>query len=264
MPYAPHEVFEPPRPNARLLRYMNFTKFVSMLDTKALYFTRVDRLGDRFEGSMSRTNLRARDAKDTRVIDAGRPELLRQWEQMRRWMPQQTFVNCWTRSGYESVAMWRMYVGDGNGVAIESNLRRLTESIHQEPRPVFIGQVKYIDFDRDFIPEDNAMHPFTRKRRSFEYEKEVRALTSTMFAGIDGADVGVTDEAASSTKREPVPVPPPASGLLVPSDLERLVRRVRVSPVSPSWFTELVDSVIRRYGFTFAVTQSDIDGEPVY
>jgi hypothetical protein len=104
---------------------MDFVKFVWLLDRASLYFTRVDQLGDRFEGSMSRANLKARDTMDPRVIDAGRPELLRRWEHVRRTLPQYHYVNCWTLSGYESVAMWRLYVGDGNGVAIQSTFRSL-------------------------------------------------------------------------------------------------------------------------------------------
>lgn len=179
----------------------------------------------------------------------------------RRWLPQHTFINCWTLSSYESVAMWRMYVGDGNGVAIESTFRRLTDALSREPRPVFVGKVKYIDFELDFVPEENAMQPFIRKRRSFEYEKEVRALTSTLFdtASRLPPPTGEPDESDHPRKSPPSPL-----GLAIPVDLERMIARVRVSPVSPTWFAQLVDSVIRRYGLRFEVAQSDIAGDPVY
>jgi hypothetical protein len=74
VPYQPHDVFEPPRPNAPILRYMDFVKFVWLLDRASLYFTRVDKLGDRFEGSMSRANHKARDTMDPRVVDAERDQ----------------------------------------------------------------------------------------------------------------------------------------------------------------------------------------------
>lgn len=44
-------------------------------------------------------------------------------------------------------------MGDGNGVAIESTTTRLRNAFHDEPRPVFVGKVRYIDFDQDVIPE---------------------------------------------------------------------------------------------------------------
>lgn len=37
--------------NVPIWRYMDFTKFVDLLDTKTLFFTRADRFDDQFEGS---------------------------------------------------------------------------------------------------------------------------------------------------------------------------------------------------------------------
>ena len=44
--YAEHGSFRPPPEEAVLWRYMDFTKFVSLLSTNALYFARADTLGD--------------------------------------------------------------------------------------------------------------------------------------------------------------------------------------------------------------------------
>lgn len=59
--YKEHPVFEKPEnENAKIWRYIDFTKFVSLLDKSALFFTRADRLGDPFEGSYSRANIKLR------------------------------------------------------------------------------------------------------------------------------------------------------------------------------------------------------------
>lgn len=39
---------------------MDFTKFVSLLAKRALYFARADKLGDPFEGSFSQANIATR------------------------------------------------------------------------------------------------------------------------------------------------------------------------------------------------------------
>jgi hypothetical protein len=36
----------------KIWRYMDFTKFISVLDTQTLFFSRIDLLGDKFEGSV--------------------------------------------------------------------------------------------------------------------------------------------------------------------------------------------------------------------
>ena len=42
--YQEHPSFNPPSDNATLWRYMDFTKFVSLLDKSALFFVRADKL----------------------------------------------------------------------------------------------------------------------------------------------------------------------------------------------------------------------------
>jgi hypothetical protein len=59
--YNEHPIFEKPdNENAKIWRYLDFTKFVSMLEKKALFFVRADKLGDQFEGSFSKANLELR------------------------------------------------------------------------------------------------------------------------------------------------------------------------------------------------------------
>lgn len=65
--YDEHPEFHPPAPDATLWRYTDFTKFVSQLDRKALLFSRLDQLGDPFEGSVSKVN------------QVMRPHLLEEW-----------------------------------------------------------------------------------------------------------------------------------------------------------------------------------------
>ena len=58
--YAEHPVFHTPDGDAVVWRYMDFTKFVSLLDRRALFFARAHKLGDPFEGTMTRANLEER------------------------------------------------------------------------------------------------------------------------------------------------------------------------------------------------------------
>ena len=49
-----------PKADAVLWRYMSYTKFVSLLTKNALFFSRADKLGDPFEGSLSPINIASR------------------------------------------------------------------------------------------------------------------------------------------------------------------------------------------------------------
>jgi hypothetical protein len=52
MPIEPRNEFAPLFLDTVLWRYMDFTKFISMLVTNRLWLARVDCLGDAFEGWM--------------------------------------------------------------------------------------------------------------------------------------------------------------------------------------------------------------------
>jgi hypothetical protein len=62
----PHPVFEPPDGHAQLWRYMDFIKFVSLLDTAELNFSRSDMLGDPFEGSLPKPVAHQREVQPER------------------------------------------------------------------------------------------------------------------------------------------------------------------------------------------------------
>ena len=66
--YKEHRVFNPPESDAVLWKYMNFTKFVSLLEKQALFFARADKLGDPFEGSFSKANKQLRPILDIIMI----------------------------------------------------------------------------------------------------------------------------------------------------------------------------------------------------
>jgi len=55
--YVEHPAFESlADENAKIWRYLDFTKFVALLDWRALSFARVDELTDQFEGSLRKAD----------------------------------------------------------------------------------------------------------------------------------------------------------------------------------------------------------------
>ncbi|MGD0863648.1 MAG: hypothetical protein ABSA21_12995 [Candidatus Limnocylindrales bacterium] len=244
MPFKEHALFEPPpNPSAPIFRYMDLAKFVSLLDTRALVFARADLLGDAFEGSVTQANMRLRPEWTKKLAATAIAELDYYRHQAPRW----TFVNCWTASPTESVAMWRLYVGAGNGLAVESSYERLVSALGGK-RDVYVGTVKYVDWQTEAIPEGNLLVTFLHKRAGFDYEREVRAIVSDV-----PQKNGVIDKDFE---------PPP--GLPVPVDVRRLIARVRLSPVADRWYHQVVRSLIAKYGYKLEVVQSDLSGEPVF
>lgn len=61
--YKLHEAFNTPEERKKIWRYMDFTKFASMLEKKELFFARADKLGDPFEGSYPKENVQQREIR---------------------------------------------------------------------------------------------------------------------------------------------------------------------------------------------------------
>jgi capsid portal protein len=140
--HTEHPVFKKPEDeNVKIWRYMDFTKFVSMIDRKALFFVRADRLGDKFEGSPSKHIV------EPSVEEKLTQEQLRQLEFMRNrdsWLykakKKEVVVNCWHVNECESAAMWKLHLKSEEGVAVQSTYRRLSDSFsNYEENEVWIG-----------------------------------------------------------------------------------------------------------------------------
>lgn len=214
--FEPHAVTESPDRGQSLWRFLDFTKYVSMLDHGALYFTRSDQFTDPFEGLLWR-----------------RPPVSEDPDELRR----RVFVSSWHMNDHESAAMWRIYLKSDEGVAIQTSYQRLVDSFRGAPEAIHVGIVHYLDHRHDDVPAHHDLARFLCKRKSFEYESEVRALWRS-------------DEAL----RE--------HGRYLCADLSVLLERVVVSPSAEPWFGDLVRSVTARYGVDVRVERSALADPP--
>jgi hypothetical protein len=250
--YVEHPLFDSPSTMQRVWRYMDIAKFVSLLDTHALFFARADRVSDAWEGAYTIENVRRRpDVFGCGEQNGESSETLRCLSAFHRSMMLHTFLNCWHLSEIESAGMWQLYAPRDGGIAVQSTFDRLVRSFPNDDDGLFqvhIGTVNYINYDRDSIPDGNAFVPFLHKRKSFEHEHEVRAIIQPVFPGSEA----ITDSQ------------PFADGILVEVDLSVLVDRIFVSPTSPQWFFELVGSISAKYCISAPIHRSDLERDPVY
>jgi len=243
-----HEVFTPPENEyTTIWRFLDFTKFVSLLDKQSSYFCRADLIGDPFEGAYSYytfANIRQWREVDQDLSAYEEAEVV----DMALNFPKYHYLNCWHVNDVESAAMWKLYTKDTNQtIAIRSNYRKLCQSFHNARMPIFIGLVNYIDYDTEEIPTDNPLRPYVYKRKSFEHEKELRAVISNL------PDNPWTDKSQFDDV-----------GLYIPTNLEYLIDKVFVAPASPQWFKELVHALMKKYGLDKPIESSRLDERPIY
>ena len=240
--YQVHPLFSPPPQQATLWRYMDFTKFVSLLDTSSLFFSRADLLGDPFEGVLPKANIET--LADRYAPDVA--DMIRQGLPMLSQFTRGHFVSCWHWSEFESDAMWKIYAQQSAGVSIKTDFAALSKSFVDD-QAVYVGRVKYIDYNPDIAdydvnlaPEGNSMGPLLYKRNHFQHEREVRAILG---------------ETLTIGHQEP--------GRNVKVDLHELIREVRVSPLAPPWVSDLVTSVASKYGLHMPVGTSSLADIPL-
>lgn len=253
--------------NVVIWRYLDFTKYVDLLTWDALWFARLNTLGDPFEGTYPAENharfTRIATEKLERFKDATTEELDHRFstlEGMARWTSKRngvcTYVSCWHNNNYESAAMWKLYLKSEEGIAIRSTTRRLVNCLAKCPERIFVSKVKYIDFGTEAIENDrgvwNALDGVIHKRISFAHEKEVRAFIykPELFAALEGETPGHIDK-------------PTPSGYTVGIDLNGLVESVFVSPTATEWFYELVKTVSERFNMSAPINRSVIGEKPI-
>jgi hypothetical protein len=225
---------------------MDFTKFVSMLETRALYFTRADQLGDPFEGSYSQANQQMRLVSSGELPQEMQDKLREHKANLAKQIRAATFINCWHMNDGESAGMWKLYTQTNESVAIKSTFSRLANLLSDD---FYIGMVDYIDFDKDWVPEGNLFYPFVHKRKSFAHECEVRAVTLR---------IPLTNGNPDLAARQPL------KGIQKTLALDELVESIYVAPTCPEWFRVLVEQVCKRYELNMSVRRSSLDAEPFF
>lgn len=258
MPYIKEQVFSAPENEDQMIwRYMGFSKFLSALDKKALFFSRVDLLGDPFEGSVSKPTFKAREAsymklqkeKDLsdQVIEHLRNSDPGMFQISRKWL----FVNCWSMSDYESPALWSTYGKGEDSVAVQSTFSCLVKSLDSTDRSIFIGKVKYLDYEEEYMLLNNIFHPMLHKRKGFNYERELRA---TLF------DIPVKKNGAIDVERRES-----TRGHYVLVDFGVLIESLYIHPTAPDWFLELVQSIMGKYELgDKKIVRSTLASQPVF
>jgi hypothetical protein len=229
---------------------MDFTKFVSMLVHKGIFFSRLDKLNDPFEGSLPRLNTRddlirppkelADNPKVAEAYMSGLKNIRKHIRELRPWI----YASTWHMAEHESAGMWKLYSRTEEAICIRSTFSKLCSAL---PDDVYVGQVIYIDYEQQFLPIDNLLWPYMHKRRSFEHERELRALIPDL----------------SSLSKSPRPEPP-AAGVWRDTDLSSVIEHVHIAPTAPQWFKETVEATIKQFGFEFKVTRSILDESPMW
>jgi hypothetical protein len=113
--------------------------------------------------------------------------------------------------------------------------KSLSPEIHYEQH---IGEVNYIDYKKEYIPFDNSFFPFLFKRKSFQYEREIRII--------------------SDLTKHQLTID---NGLKIDVSINELIEKIYIHPKSENWYKNLVIELVKRLGFDFEIEKSDLESD---
>jgi len=226
-----------PEPSEKIWRYLDLAKFISLLSSDSLYFACPIEFTDPYEGIYPRSHAQAFSSIAQQWLEqmrATRDELIVRYsgidingldgaisfakERFKKEFDEVRLkfgISCWHKNEFESEAMWKIYSASGHGIAIESTVGQLRESI-ADNESLVADDVRYLDFENDPIDKGHQHYGLFLKRKSFEHERELRATLLLKT---------------------------PGKGMLASCDLDTLITKIHVSPFAPSYFKEVVDTV---------------------
>jgi hypothetical protein len=220
----------PENPDTIIWKYLDLSKFVDLLLYKKLFMSRSDKFEDQYEGTFSEPTY-----EEIRKLAKNNPNFLDYYKTHRK----NVVISSWHINEYESFAMWQIFTQKNEGLAIQSTLGKLQKALAVDTEfEQFIGEVNYIDYKKEYIPFDNTFFPFLFKRKSFQYEREVRVISDvTKFElEID-------------------------NGLKIDVNIEELIEKIYIHPKSENWYKKLVMDLVTRLGFNFEIEKSDLESD---
>lgn len=211
-------------------KYLDLSKFLDLLMSQKLFMSRSDKFEDQYEGTFSEPTF-----EEIKKISENNPEFLDIYKSQRK----NVVISSWHINEYESFAMWQIFTQNSEGLAIQSTIGRIQDSLHLENQfEQHVGEVNYIDYKKEYIPFDDDFFPFLFKRKSFQYEREVRIISN-----LSQHNLNINE------------------GVKIDVDINKLIEKIYIHPKSENWYKNLVIQLVKQLGFNFTIEKSDLESD---
>lgn len=220
--------------NEKLYRYINLKQFISMVESKHIYLSKIANWDDTWEIPTCKIPI---------AFDCG--EL-----SYPKWSIEEImYGTCWSRNK-ESDALWRIYSPNRDGLMIQTSVDKFNQL--KEIRYGVLAPVLYYDnllsAIEDITCRDDFISPFSNaflKRRAFEHEDEVRLVT-------------YNDERCLVTVKEN------KNFINIDVDSIEFIENIIIDPRADDWYVDTIKRYCIRAGFKFEPMKSNLYNSDVY
>ena len=216
---------QPKDPATPVWRYLTTVKFLSLLISHELHLGRLDLYPDKFEG-LHTNALEKSILKNTSATCEQAKKMAESMQRTAREHRPVIFVSCWCLLHHELEAMWQLYCGAGDGVAIVLPYDGLVSSIGLQG--THAGVLRYLDFDRESIRTGEPLEIAMHKRVEYIYENEARIA----YYRPDWIRTKTSDEIPTRMQ--------------IPWEPEDYIQRIVVSPHAPSSYINMIRDLVDR------------------
>jgi len=252
--------------NEKLWKYLDIWKFINLLSTSELYFTRADiikklepfdgKYPDKYYEILKNAYLQLNNGDNLKTLMDANFE----WEYLKAF-DKLFFINCWNISSQESAAMWKIYTQNNQGVALQTTYKKLVNSIeHIEQKNIALGLVEYINHKTLKFENENSLNfvnsvynPFFLKHISYNYEKEFRLV----YYEYNKTNIkSETKEILLGKMQYAYNI---REGINIPlNNLNNLIENVYASPFMESWQIEILDILLEKFLINKKIKHSDL------
>jgi hypothetical protein len=279
---------------------MSFTKFMNLLLTDNLHFHNAAGFTDNFEGTIPEAVKIAMEEEYENAHRNGNfPEDgLELHKKLVKVLRNVTYLSCWHHKGTESAAMWSKYGNHDGAVAIETDVRSLKRALEDTDKQVYLAEVDYHIFKEEYRDEDeegfpdsdseklnpeflltrdesHSFAPFLYKRKSFDFEDEVRAIIQEPpyiedSEAEDRSSIQInTDEGTRYLKLD---ADPDQSGYDIDIFVDDLINQIHIAPGPHEWVVETIREAVKakevlpddEEEIESFVVESQLDANPVF
>jgi len=248
--------------NTKVWRYMDFYKFISLLQFKAIWFSKLQVLEDQYEGTFPFIDYQSFKERDNNIQEWIKREnktnaVLSTVDDNINHGRELAVVNCWNLNEDEDIKMWENYTSGNTGVLIRSTLGRLRRAIPCDPQITRIDKVKYVDMENYKLGNVAAAQVFERallKSSEYSYENELRILTLNL--AIDYCLNEDGSEITELQKQGPGQYKEDRKGIYIKVDTNLLIKNVVISPKASYYFYNLIKGLLKTFNINASVKKS--------
>ncbi|WP_177760959.1 DUF2971 domain-containing protein [Flavobacterium sp. I3-2] len=240
-----------PQMNYSISKYVDLSKFLSLIQTESIFFCRLDKLEDKLEGTFPKNSKEQfKDwylsilnhlPPDENVDEIKLNDYLNERINLSEKFKQINCISCWNKSISESYALWKIYSNLEQGIMIKSNVERLIKAFENSDEIISLSEIKYINHEIDIIPTGNLNYPIIHKNIAYSYEQEIRLIHQVTM------DDGYFHNWNCELN---------VNGKYLKVDINELIEEIIISPFAPKWFFDIIEDILIKYNLKKTIKYS--------